>query len=202
VLLFLVRQRVILHRLYEAERQRTAAVRHFDRLFALARDAFLLLDPSGRIVEANVAAEAMYGYSRDELLTLAATDLRVPEAMATVERDRAASASAGGALYETVHRRRDGTSFPVEISSRVLEIEGQPYRQSTIRDITERNAAGAALTEQVDELRRWNALALGREARVLALKREVNELLGALGRPPRYDPDPADPSVPVRADDD
>ena len=202
VLLFLVRQRLILRRLYEAERQRTAAVRHFDRLFALARDAFLLIDPSGRIVEANVAAAAMYGYSRDELVTLAATDLRAPEAMATLERDRAASASAEGALYQTVHRRRDGTLFPVEISSRFLEIDGQLCRQSTIRDITERSAAAAVLAEQVDELRRWNVLALGREARVLALKREVNELLGALGRSPRYDPDPADPSVPVRADDD
>ncbi len=187
------RRRSILGLLHEAEQQRTAAVRHFDRLFALARDAFLLLDASGRIVEANIAAEAMYGYSRDELLTLTAPDLRAPEARAKTKHDWAASASAGGALFETVHQRRDGTSFPVEISSDFLEIDGRPYRQSIIREITKRKAADAALGGQLDELRRWNELALGREGRVLALKGEVNELLGALGRPPRYEVDPSDP---------
>ncbi|MDP2350666.1 MAG: PAS domain S-box protein, partial [Chloroflexota bacterium] len=101
-----------------------------------------------------------------------------------------AAASARGTTFETTHTRRDGTPVPVEISSSVLEIDGQQYRQSMIRDITDRKAAETALNQQLHELRRWNALTLGREGRVLALKGEVNELLDALGRPPRYEEDP------------
>lgn len=188
-----LRRRSLLDRLHEAEQQRTAAVRHFDRLFALARDAFLLIDASGRIVEANVAAEALYGYSREEMLALKVDALRSPEARTTLERDWAAAARAEGTRFETTHVRRDGTQVQVEVSSRAIEIDGRPYRQSIVRDVTERKMTEAAVTEQLDELRRWNELTLGREGRVLALKGEVNELLSALGRPPRYEEDPSDP---------
>ncbi|MDO8445769.1 MAG: PAS domain S-box protein [Deltaproteobacteria bacterium] len=53
-------------------------------------------------------------------------------------------------------------------------------------DITERKQAGTKLIEQLDELRRWHDITLGREMRVLDLKHEVNELLGQTGQPPRY----------------
>ena len=42
------------------------------------------------------------------------------------------------------------------------------------------------LTEQLDELRRWQQVTLGREGRVLTMKKEVNSLLAELGQPPRY----------------
>jgi len=44
----------------------------------------------------------------------------------------------------------------------------------------------AKLRRSIDELRRWQQITLGREGRVLELKREVNELLGRLGEAPRY----------------
>ena len=185
-LLLLARERAIVHQLYEAERDRAAAAMHFDRLFALARDAFLLVGPTGQIVEVNEAAVAMYGYPRDAMLGMMVRELRAPESRATTERDLAASLRPEGVLYETLQQRRDGTTFPVEVSSRALEIDGQVYRQSIVRDITERRAAASALEEQVGELRRWNAAALGREARVLGLKQEVNELLARLGLSARY----------------
>ena len=55
-----------------------------------------------------------------------------------------------------------------------------------VQDITERKQAEAQLAEQLDELRRWHKATLGRETRILDLKREVNELLGKAGQPPRY----------------
>ena len=44
----------------------------------------------------------------------------------------------------------------------------------------------AELASQLSELRRWNAATLGREERVLELKREVNDLLVRLGESPRF----------------
>jgi PAS domain-containing protein len=98
----------------------------------------------------------------------------------------AAAQNPGGGQFEATHRRRDGTSFPVEVSTRSLEINGQRFRQSIVRDITARRSAEAALLERMDELRRWSIAASDREERVITLKQEVNELLVAHGRSPRY----------------
>ena len=51
---------------------------------------------------------------------------------------------------------------------------------------TERKQAEIKLKEQLEELSRWHAATLGREERILELKREVNQLLDMTGQPPRY----------------
>jgi len=137
-------------RLLRSERDH-AAVAHFsERLLALARDVFLLEDASGRIVDANAAAVATYGYSRKELLQLNLIDLRAPETRVAHQQDWQAAASPDGAQFETVHVRKDGSTFPVEVSSQAIDVDGVPHHQSFIRDITSRRAAEA-------QLRRLNA---------------------------------------------
>jgi PAS domain S-box-containing protein len=65
--------------------------------------------------------------------------------------------------------------------------DGQPLRMlGTCTDITERKRIESDLAAQLAELRRWHEATLGRETRVLELKREVNELLAQTGQPPRY----------------
>jgi PAS domain S-box-containing protein len=53
-------------------------------------------------------------------------------------------------------------------------------------NLTERRQSESKLREQNEELRRWHAISLGREARILELKDEVNSLLKQYGQPPRY----------------
>lgn len=127
--------------------ERMALASHYATLIEKAHDIILLIDPDGRIVEANRAAEAAYGRSADELRGRHVRDLRAPEALADIEQHWQAAASPQGVLFETVHRRRDGSSFPVEVSSSSIEIEGRHYRQSFIRDISERKEAAAALSK-------------------------------------------------------
>jgi hypothetical protein len=45
---------------------------------------------------------------------------------------------------------------------------------------------GVELAKQLDELRRWQQVTLGRESRILSMKKEINELLATHGQPPRY----------------
>lgn len=123
------------------KRDRAAAAQHFDKFFALARDIYLLMDEDGRIVEANKAAEQAYGYSRAELLAMSIRDLRAPAAQDSVHEQWQAAAARDGVLFETLHLRRSGISFPVEVSSRAMDIDGKTYRQSLVRDITLRKAA-------------------------------------------------------------
>ena len=125
--------------------ERAALVGHYGRLVELARDIFLLTGPDGGIVEANAAAVSAYGYTADELKKMNIRDLRAPEDRQSFAQQWEASAAPQGVLFETMHRRKDGSTFPVEVSARALEIEGQPYRQSFIRDISERKTAEAQI---------------------------------------------------------
>ncbi len=102
--------------------------------------------PAGRRVRPDRGRERRrrwpaYGYSREELLRLHVVDLRAPETQPVLDQDWQAAASPDGALFETVHVRRDGSTFPVEVSSRAIDVDGVPHHQSFVRDITERHAS-------------------------------------------------------------
>jgi PAS domain S-box-containing protein len=58
--------------------------------------------------------------------------------------------------------------------------------RGVVWDITERKNAEARMSEQLNELRRWHQAMLGREGRLLELKKEINDLLAQSGKPPRY----------------
>ena len=57
---------------------------------------------------------------------------------------------------------------------------------STARDITERKQAEEALQRAYEELERFNRVTLGRELRMIELKKEINTLLNAAGQPAKY----------------
>jgi PAS domain S-box-containing protein len=127
---------------------------------------FMHLD-DGRRIEANAAAQNYYGYSRDELLGMTIYDIRDdPELKIT--RDQMEEAYDRGILFETRHRRKDGSVFPVEVSSRGALIDGVRTLISVARDITERKRAEEALRKS------------GEEARARA--EELHQLAQELGR--------------------
>jgi two-component system sensor histidine kinase AtoS len=118
-------------------------------LFESAGDAIFLLEAegedAGRIVSANQAAADMHGYTVDELSRLNIQDLRTPEAAAESP-DRIRRILGGEWIDEEIlHRKRDGTVFPVEVSAGLLEFEDQKFILNFDRDITERKEAEAAL---------------------------------------------------------
>ncbi len=109
----------------------------FNFLLRFANDIILLMDAEGNLLEANDVAVKAYGWPLEQLLTLNIRDLRDPASLDEIEKQLKLTAETG-ALFETRHKRRDGTTFPVEVSSRQFEHEGSTYRQSIVRDITER----------------------------------------------------------------
>ncbi len=116
-------------------------LRRCELLMAHGRDVMLFVRRGdGRILEANAAAAKAYGYSRDELLAMTIHDLRAADTI-SLTTDQLAQADARGILFETVHRRKDGTTFPVEVSSQGATIDGARTLISIIRDITERRNA-------------------------------------------------------------
>jgi len=134
--------------------------RRYELLAAASRDIMLFMDREGRIIEANQAAETSYGYTRDELLALSIADLRAEETRAAIAPEMA-EADEHGILFETVHRRKDGTVFPVEVSARGATIGGRRRLLSVVRDITARNQS----TEERERRQR------GIEADLVAMRR-------------------------------
>src|SRR5688572_6320602 len=110
-----------------------------------ARDLVLFVrPPAGRIVEANDAAAAAYGYSRDDLLRLNIADLRDPATVPEIG-DQMAQAGDGGLTFETRHRRKDGSLFPVEVSSCGANVAGEWLLLSIIRDVSDRKRSEDAV---------------------------------------------------------
>src|SRR6185312_9066879 len=96
---------------------------HYRTLFEHVRDIVLMIDAdTGMIKDANHAAELAYRCTRDQLIAMSIFDLR-PEGSDRVERQMQV-ADEDGTLFETVHKRCDGTTFPVEVSSRGETIGG------------------------------------------------------------------------------
>jgi PAS domain S-box-containing protein len=121
----------------------TSALRRSELVFAHSRDIILFIRrEDGHILDANAAAEQAYGYSYAELLALSIQDLRAPDTQ-VMTGDQLVRADSEGILFETVHRRKDGSTFPVEVNSQGATIGDERTLISVIRDITERKQAEA-----------------------------------------------------------
>lgn len=133
-------------------KQAEEVLARYQLLSERARDIILYIGPDARIIEANGAAVAAYGYDRATLLGMHIHDLRDPATIVTVAM-QIAQADSGGILFETNHRRKDGTTFPVEVSSIGADISGERVLLSIIRDITERKQAEVDLRESEERFR-------------------------------------------------
>ena len=134
-------------------KQAEAALRRFELLASHSRDIVLFMRRAdGRILEANAAAQSAYGYSREEMLSLSVSDLRAPDTKQLTD-EQMAIADTRGILFETVHQRKDGRTFPVEVSSSGAAIDGTRTLISVVRDITERRHAEEALRQSEKKFR-------------------------------------------------
>ncbi len=127
----------------QAEAARAESEMRYRQLFEAQTDAVLLVDSENcQILDANPAAQRMYGFSRDELIQLKATDL-------SMEPDKTQTAVM---MTEThiplrTHRRKDGTELLVEINCSEFHFGARRIHVAAIRDITERKRVEAALKE-------------------------------------------------------
>ena len=127
-----------------AHRRAEQELERYRLLAANTRDIMLFMRPDGRIVEANQAAVAAYGYSEDELRQKSIFDLRDLDTLSEIT-GQMRQAERAGIFFETVHRRRDGTTFAVEVSARGAVIGGERLLLSVVRDISERSRTEESL---------------------------------------------------------
>jgi diguanylate cyclase (GGDEF)-like protein/PAS domain S-box-containing protein len=124
----------------QGQLQRHILLTHYESLLKHANDIILLLDDQGVITEANDRALEAYGAPREELVGRNMRELRCPDSLVDFDLELQ-KAFDEGIIFESRHRRGDGSTFPVEVSARRIEAGGRAWCQSIIRDITERKQA-------------------------------------------------------------
>jgi len=121
-------------------------------LFENEVDAISIFDAeTRRLFDVNGAWLRLYGYRRDEALTMT-TDGVSAEPAQTREAIRTATVSGSVYIPQRRHRRKDGTEFWVDVSAGPVTIAGQPMMYAIMRDITDRVVAQEALEASQAEL--------------------------------------------------
>ena len=147
----------MLDRRQEAEGALKENEKRFRQLFDQSVDALIIHDASGNIVDCNAEAGRALGYDREEFLALQikdiSTDLITPAEKRPAEGptlwERALSGEPGkvAGIHRGRHRRKDGTTFPVEVYVGSVDYGGERLIFASARDVTERERAEEALRE-------------------------------------------------------
>ena len=180
------------------ERKRTESeLKLKERLLDSASDSIFLYDMEGNFLYVNEAAYISRWYRKEELLSLGAWALKTPEA--AVHQDNVLSElwANGELIFESEHRRKDGSVIPVEIFARILAVEGRELILSVTRDITERKQAETQVRQGLDSLRRALQGTVAVLANTVEIKdpytaghqRRVSQLSCAMARELGWSPD-------------
>ena len=130
----------------------------FRALFELSPDAVMLIDPhdpniSWPIIDCNEAACLMNGYRRDELIGHSIDIVNTaPGPQAERNAYLKQLREAGNLKLETFHRHKNGTIFPVEVSTTLIKVGDRELLIGIDRDITERKQAEEALRESEERV--------------------------------------------------
>lgn len=127
-------------------------LKRYQLLSQHSRDIVLYVQLDGQIIEANQAAVQAYRYAKSELLSLKINDLRAPQTHDLIAQ-QIEQADKEGILFETIHYRKDGSHFPVEVSAQSIAIGDEKIVLSIIRDITERKQAEVLLRNSEERYR-------------------------------------------------
>jgi PAS domain S-box-containing protein len=124
----------------------------FRKLIDQSSDAIEVVEPDTlRFLDVNDRACLDLGYTRDELLSLTVRDIDPGVDESSAARIGKELNESGFVTFESLHRRKDGSTYPVEISLKRVQLD-RTYNVNIVRDITERMRVQEALRRKSEEL--------------------------------------------------
>ena len=141
-----------LKQLISAQKQKEILENNFNFVLDQANDVILTLDDSAVIININQKVTDVYGYNPEELIGKEIFILRADGNSASYSEQLNKIRQQDGIVFETIHKRKNGESFPVEISSKKFSIDGKLFFQSIVRDITSRKKQEHLLRESRKKL--------------------------------------------------
>jgi PAS domain S-box-containing protein len=151
----------------------------FRMLIDQSNDAIEVIDPETlRFIDINGRDCLDLGYTREELLSMSVYDVDPDLDEPMLARVNDSLRESGSAILESLHRRKDGSTFPVEVSIKQVHLD-RSYFVSVARDITERKQAEQALQESQAALARVTRIETMGEL-TASIAHEINQPLAAV----------------------
>ncbi|PJZ84361.1 PAS domain-containing sensor histidine kinase [Leptospira harrisiae] len=147
------------HKLFETESNHSnlfQALQFTQYSIDTISESILWLDSEGNIVFVNDAACKNYGYTKEELLSMKMFQV---DPIFTVDMWKShwqEILNRKTFSIETINQRKDGTSFPIEVTVNLIEYGGKQYNCAIVRDITERKLVENNLKESAIRLLELN----------------------------------------------
>lgn len=117
----------------------------FRYIFDNVNDEIFMQDMDLNFLEVNQVACHRLGYSKEELLKLRPEDIETSDYSPLIKSRMTAITHFNHGIFESEHLRRDGTTYPVELSCSIVELDGEKRILTIARDITERREAEATV---------------------------------------------------------
>ena len=180
----------------EAEKQRAIhfmeeSANRYHKIIQTSLDGFWMVDLDGRILEVNDAYMGRSGYTRDELLRMRIQDLDAAMENNQVDERLKHLAAAGHAIFETKHRAKDGSVWPLEVSAGYLPQEDGRFF-GFLRDISERRRAAEEMLIAATVFESHEAmLVTDAERNIVRVNEAFTEITGytpdeVVGNPPHF----------------
>jgi len=173
----------------QTEESLKASEQKYRQLAETAKDVIMVLDLKGNVKYVNQEGIDLCGYSKEEILKMNIKDVlsedKIPLSDENFEKRIAGDKSLF--MYEIDFFNKKGNKIPVEIKSSLITEQGKPAGILIIaRDITERKQVQEELHKRLNDLETFNRISVGRELRMIDLKKEINEILVKSGKEAKY----------------
>ncbi len=149
----------------------------FSNLFHYSNDAIFIYDLNGVILDINQKVLAQFGYTRNDILSRQIRELNPPDALVIINHAFEKIIDDGYVKFEVDFVRRNGNTFPAEVSASLFEVSGEPVIQGIVRDITERKQAELRLSSVLNTVGE-GIITIDTSSKIVMLNREVQHIFG------------------------
>jgi PAS domain S-box-containing protein len=168
------------------------AVKHSEErlktILETTHEGFWMVDNETRTVDVNNSMCQLLGRTRDQVIGKKVAEFLDEENKDILSTQMQLGKQGIGSAFEMAYLRSDGTRAPCILSATpLLDAAGKKIGAfAMVTDITERKQAEEELHRNIEDLERFSKMAVGREERMIELKKEINELMRGAGLEAKY----------------
>jgi len=159
----------------QAEEELRQSRERYSSLFQSSNDGVIIHDLEGKILEVNQRVADQLGYAPDEMLSLNISALHPEDSREASRRAFEKIEQDGVVSFEIPFMKKDGSTFPADVSSSLFEAGGATLVQGVVRDVTERRRA-----EEIQSVLFHISQAVSASTNLSELLATIHEQLGRL----------------------